>query len=626
MAGSRPWLAVFAASAVWGVVAILGLVAARSEASAQRSALGPDASSRASVAARAEATLVGSDDCRRCHPQQHASWHRSFHRTMTQRVGDPGVELAAPFEGEQLVYGGFVATMDRDEAGRPRVRVRAEEGGRPLLDAQVELSVGSHRYQQYVGRVGDDAEAGRLTRLPVAWHIGERRWIHLNGAFVEPESAEGDAEGWLRHLSRWNDNCVFCHNTEPVPGRLELAADDAAPRFETEVGEYGIACEACHGRGGAHVQAHANPFARMLARGQGPDPSVAQPARLSAQGEADVCGRCHGNRIARDIAEVMRKGDGFVPGASLATHSRPILPEAQIAGTEGLPFAARFWPDGRPRLSAYEYQAMRGSACHLEGELRCGDCHTMHGEDPDMQLRAEDRNAPCGRCHAPASLGGHEGRGGHGGHQGIDGRAPDCVDCHMPRVTYGLLEGMITHRIDSPDPAAWLGRADQPDACTQCHVDASRAWAAAAMPALRRGALEGSDARGRSRVGEDLFGGDPLQRNLAAHALGRGEASGSFAPRLALLIEAMDDAYPSVRWFAWRGARELNAGGGREPRDKALQEALMRFDYLAPVERRVEIVAALRERWGAAASFGIDATRREALVAGADDEGLWIGE
>jgi hypothetical protein len=29
---------------------------------------------------------VSSDSCRSCHPQQHDSWHGSFHRTMTQHA------------------------------------------------------------------------------------------------------------------------------------------------------------------------------------------------------------------------------------------------------------------------------------------------------------------------------------------------------------------------------------------------------------------------------------------------------------------------------------------------------------------------------------------------------------
>src|SRR5271170_2831658 len=46
---------------------------------------------RADAAARAPLPLpvadrgyVTSDSCRACHPSEYASWHRSYHRTMTQ--------------------------------------------------------------------------------------------------------------------------------------------------------------------------------------------------------------------------------------------------------------------------------------------------------------------------------------------------------------------------------------------------------------------------------------------------------------------------------------------------------------------------------------------------------------
>ena len=134
--------------------------------------------------------------------------------------------------------------------------------------------------------------------------------------------------------------------------------------------------------------------------------------------------------------------------------------------------------------------------------------------------------------------------------------AVSCVDCHMPRVTYGLLEGMMSHRVTTPDPKALLGRTDQPDACTQCHVDRARDWA-------------NSPSDG-SRVELDLLGGDPVQRALAAHALARPGAVGDVERRKARSRSALEDDYPAVRWFAWRGYRAL------APRDAAIAA----FDFM----------------------------------------------
>ncbi len=579
--------------------------------------------------------------------------------------------VLAPFAGESLDYLGFRATMDRDATGAPRVRVwRLEESGGEgdsielgelLMDASVSLTVGSHRYQQYIAYIDRGGGEGELWRLPLAWHRATRRWIHMNGAFVEPEGEPGLLRDYNRHLSRWNDNCIFCHNTDPVPG---LAGAGAS--FETRVGELGIGCEACHGSGQAHVERHrGNPLRRLLARGEG-DASISNPGRMSPARASEVCARCHGQRIGRDIASVLREGDGFVPGDVLARTSRPILAATTVPGVEGLdgsdgapPFAARFWPDGTPRLSAYEYQGLLLSPCWqpdppesdaAEEGLGCNHCHDMHGDSPDGQLRTgRSGEGACAGCHDPGRR-----SPGHARHrEALDGAAGrgskavvDCLDCHMPRITYGLLEGMRSHRITNPDPAMLLGRHDQPDACTQCHVDRSRAWAAAGSEALGFATEAAVGAWGSVGAGAsgpdttpqvvlDLLGGDPIQRNLAAHALAQPRATGALAQRMGWIVEGLEDEYPSVRWFAWRGLQSLvgqlpTADGQAR---SALLNVLAEYDYMGPVADRIEVVVEidtlLERSFGAArvrAPLAEDEARRQALIEGRVGLEIYIGE
>ncbi len=537
------WL--FGPAVAWALACVLGIVATAFDDTAW------------SAVDRRTSTVVGSVRCRDCHPAQHQSWWRSYHRTMTQPA--QGDAVLAPFAGETLERLGFVATMTRRQ-GQPHVRIERVD---PLpgqqtvvLDVDVEFTVGSHRYQQYVARMDRGGGPGERFRIPVAWHVELGRWIHLGDAFLTPEGAYGEADDYLRHLSRWNDNCIFCHNTEPVPGKTEQG------QWDSRVGELGIACEACHGPASAHVERHAWPLRRLLAaasddRGSG-DGSVAHPGRLSAQLHADVCGRCHGNRIAADLEAVLRDGDGFVPGHPLAEVSRPILRDASLAGQPGKPFAPRFWPDGTPRLSAYEYQALQLSPCASPGQgqgqgqgLGCGDCHTMHGPEPSMQLWPDyDAATVCARCHDGHALSDAQLPGGHGRH----GDAVGCDGCHLPRVTYGLLEGMMSHRITRPRPQDLVGRDDQPDACTQCHVGRTRTWAAQA--ATRWPGVE-EPTSAPSRVAKDLHGGDPIARALAAHALARPRVPFDPRARMAWLVDALRDDYPAVRWFGYRGLEAL---------------------------------------------------------------------
>lgn len=660
-AGARrlgPAILLFGPALLWLVAAVAGLAATAAD---------PDA--WAAIDRRAGG-LAGSQRCAVCHPAEAASWRASYHRTMTQPA--VGAAVLAPFAGESIDHIGFRATMTRGAGGAPHVRVAPVDAqgratGPALLDVDVRLTVGSHRYQQYVAQIDRGGGPGELWRLPVAWHLAERRWIPMNAAFLEPEGLHGDPDDYLRHLSRWNDNCILCHNTEPSPGRHDRSgaanrqgaelvvgtglkgqvdvsagtgpighmdmsggtgpagqvdmAVGAGPAgqgphwFASRVAELGIACEACHGPAGGHLERQTSPARRLL--GGAGDPAIAHPGRLAPREESGLCGRCHGNRIAADVAAVLRAGDGFLPGTDLARVSRPIWADAHIGGSDETPFAPRFWPDGTARLSAYEYQGLLQSPCYQDGApggLGCNHCHDMHGERPSMQVRAgRDGAAACADCHAlPAA---------HGGH----GPAITCQDCHMPRITYGLLEGMISHRIASPDPAAWVGRHDQPDACTQCHVDRSRAWAAAQMPALGlRGpapaAAGAPEEAWASRVLLDLYGGDPVQRVLAAHALTRPTVPVPPAARLPWLVDALEDEYPAVRWFVWRALKAIAAGAGPDP---ALTAALAAYDPHAEAAARLPAVDVLRARLGPGP---LSRERREALEQRQGETLLFIGE
>lgn len=503
--------------------------------------------------------FVGSAACARCHPSHAASFAQTFHRTMTREASRETV--LAPFAGEAMVYGGYTATMTTEatELGAPRFVVTlTAPDGTEIDRAVVDRTVGSHRDQQLLAREDD-----RWVRLPVAWDVEEQRWIHMNEAFLTP-----DPEGleqrrialtdYARHVVSWNDNCVFCHNVGPRPG-----LDEATGRFATEVAELGVACEACHGPGAEHVAANTNPLRRYalhrggLVEGQR-DPTIVNPRHLSAERASDVCGRCHGQRITDDVGRFLREGDPFVPGEDLALYSAPLFIDTELGGEAA--FAARFWDDGTARLTAYEYQGYTQSRCATEGGLGCNDCHGMHEGDPRGQIRPSAAgDAMCVRCHQ--ALGDTPARLAHvAPARGLaaprdHATAPSahtqiaCVDCHMPRVVYGLRDAHRSHRIDSPPPEPSVRTSDRLDACALCHLDGGHVQPGGVD-------LDVSPAA-------DLFAGDPIQRAVVAAALGRHDSVAptvGFSPseRLSLLLESMrDDPYPAVRSIAWASVRAL---------------------------------------------------------------------
>jgi hypothetical protein len=600
---------------------------------------------------------VGSASCRACHEDHHRSWHRTFHRTMTQDASTPGAVLG-DFSGAVYRYGGVAARMDRDATGAFRMtftRQMPGAGGAGTaaaamataapVTAIISRAVGSRRYQQYLTRVGD-----REYRLPMAFNVEERRWFHMNGAFLTPDpddaldvpepsssssssTAAAAAVGssapvaarddpprfgggsYDRHVARWNDNCVFCHNVAPDPGR-----DPASGAFRTTVAEMGIACEACHGPGGAHARANRDPLRRYLLHlAPRADPTIVNPSRLSAERSADLCGRCHGQRISDDVGRFLEHGDPFVPGDNLGLYSSPLWQGTTLSG-EAEVFAARFWADGTPRLTAYEYQGLLQSPCTQRGTLTCTSCHGMHEGDPRGQLRpSAAADGACTGCHAalagPAAAARHS-------HHDAAGPGARCVACHMPRIVYGVLDVHRSHRIEVPDPARDAA-AGRPDACTGCHVDETRGWAAAetrrlwgaggAPPATRAAA----DAAGWAGPLQMVLSGDPIARAVAADAIGRappaaGAAAG--ARRLGLLLDVMaNDDYPAVRHLAWRALRR------REPIPHD-------YDPTGPAPERRRDCAAIRAALPAAAVSAPEPAAARRLRAQARLRAIEIGE
>ena len=517
--------------------------------------------------------VVGSRVCLRCHEDHHASWARTHHARMTQ-TATPAAVLG-DFDDGVLRYRGLTATMTH-EGDRYRVRVR--DGDELVSDDEVRMTIGSRRIQQYVAeRAGPSGP--ELVRLPVAWHVEEGRWIPMNGAFLTADPEVGP--DFERHVTRWNDNCVFCHNVAPNPG---LQRDGG---FDTEVGELGVACEACHGPGAEHVAHNTNPLRRyVLHHGEDRDPTITNPDRLDARGSSDVCGRCHGQRMADDVGPFLRRGDPFVPGDDLAAYSEPLWRTSTLNG-EPL-FADRFWPDGTPRLTAYEYQGWLQSPCTEGGELACTTCHGMHGADPAGQIReeaiahvsGEERlgAGACINCHPGPAEDEHDGHGGQ----------VACPDCHMPRVVYGVIDVHRSHRIAKPDPTGQ--ETGHPAACVLCHLDWNDDW-------------------GQRQV----FGGDPVERAVAAAAWGRSPTVDPGVARGILLEVMRGDDYPAVRRIAFRALR-----GRIDP-----EPAWIAFDPTGEQALRERQVDALAAEGSVQAP---DADEVRAWRTQAEDHAIWIGE
>ena len=178
---------------------------------------------------------VSSEECQSCHPQNHASWHASYHRTMTQ-VATPEA-LAIPIEQVALKLEGQTYDLRR-EGDRLWAEMPHPSLGR--IKRRIVLTTGSHHFQMYWFSSG---VSRKLELFPFVYAIQEGRWIPEKSTFLMPPSPRISTQP-----GRWNQACLQCHTTL---GRPRVATQD---NMDTQVAEFGIACEACHGPGARHVQ------------------------------------------------------------------------------------------------------------------------------------------------------------------------------------------------------------------------------------------------------------------------------------------------------------------------------------------------------------------------------------
>jgi hypothetical protein len=574
------------AFAATGAVAFLALATA---ASVHHRLTRPHAVPEAAVVGRPIQVehdgYVSSSTCRACHPHEHDTWHDSYHRSMTQ-VASPATVLA-DFQGE-LTVDGQVWRLERrgDEFWVDMADPVAMPGSTPgRVQRRVVTTTGSHTMQLYWFGSG----YGRVTGLlPFAWQVAERRWIPRRAAFVRPADDRIDAE-----MGSWNYICVKCHATAAKP-RLDW--DQGGLRdADTHLGEFGIACEACHGPGGEHVRKHQNPLARYTARADdAPDTTIVNPARLDHVRSTQVCGQCHGNWDYLFAGNEARTRDWFQNGFAYRP-GQDVLQQRKLK-FEG---EEQFWSDGLIRVAGREYNALVGSACFDKGELSCLSCHQAHQrpDDPrprsawadDMLVAASD-DSTCLQCHPTYA----DDPSAHT-HHAADSAGSRCHNCHMPHTTYGLLKGVRTHRIQSPSAGSSV-RTGRPNACNQCHLDRSLGWTADHLQAWYAEAPPTLSADERDLAASVLWTlkGDAAQRALMAWSFGWApaqQASGTewMAPYLA---ELLDDPYEAVRVVAERSLRTLPDHVGPL------------VDVVGDPQRRTAAKADALARWRSAAATG----------------------
>ena len=333
---------------------------------------------------------VGDEACIRCHGEiagtyrRHPMGRSAAPIELASLIGDGSQTADRPlFEAQGFEY----VIENRDE------RVIHKETRRDATGHVIAQNQGEVRFTVGSGRLGIayliDRD-GFLFQSPIAWYAREGRWD------LPPGYQKSNT-----HFDRpIMPSCLFCHANKTLP------VEGTANRYQPPIFQgHAIGCERCHGPGELHAT---NP--KMV---DGRDLTIVNPARLEPSLRDAVCEQCHLNGERR-VLRAGRRDEDFRPA---------------------LPFY-RFWtvlerPTGSaPNRFVGQVEQMHQSGCYkaAAGRLGCISCHDPH-RLPEAEERVSYYRDRCLECHAEKGCGLPESsRAGQG-------RADDCVRCHMPRLS-----------------------------------------------------------------------------------------------------------------------------------------------------------------------------------------------
>jgi hypothetical protein len=443
--------------------------------------------------------------------------------------------------------------------------VRKRPQGGSYGDAQqVVLVTGSHTLQiPWL----ETSQGRTLEQFPFAYIIAEKMWAPVSETFlIPPELKE------YYSIGAWNGACMDCHVTQ---GQSRFVQGN---KWDSQVAEFGIACEACHSEGAEHIALNRNPIRRFkIHLTTKSDPTVTNPSRLNGPTSALDCGQCHSVWAFKNMTDKIdfnRRGSNFRPGQHDLGQRFVVQPNAQdhseqkdfIRRTEPDFFSNRFWGDGMIRVTGREFNGVEASPCFRGGQFSCLSCHEMHLETPGIadlktwarngQLKARmESDQACLQCHQDMNsrLIAHT-------HHSADSSGSRCYNCHMPHTTFGLLHAVRSHQVSSPTVRESIAYG-RPNACNLCHLDQTLAWTAQKLHAWYNQPVPNlsRDDQTISAAVQWMVKGDAGQRALIAWSFGW-EPAQKIAGRswfYPYLIYSMSDPYAAVRFDAWKSLQTL---------------------------------------------------------------------
>lgn len=370
-------------------------------------------------------SFAGTKSCISCHQQEYLSWKDSHH-DQAMKTAD-SVSVLGDFDNSTFTHQ-KVTTRFFKKGNDFYVNTTGKDG--LLHDYKIIYTFGFYPLQQYIVAFPD----GAYQCLDIAWDSKDNKWFHLQ---PHMELQPDEWIHWTGGGMRWNTACADCHSTD-----LRKNFDEASNAFNTTFSEINVACEACHGPAGFHVDYYEKTGDTL----GGKIPKLKMNSSLPSENLVDGCARCHSRR-GQLTAYYDYTGN-------FSDHYDPQLI------TQGL-----YEADGQILDEDYVYGSFTQSKMYHNG-VSCRDCHDVHS----LKLK-KTGNALCLDCHTTKDYNSPT----HHFHQ-AGTEASQCINCHMTGRFYMGNDFRRDHsfRIPRPDQTVAFGT---PNACNNCHDDKSAQWA-----------------------------------------------------------------------------------------------------------------------------------------------------
>ena len=346
---------------------------------------------------RSGVAYVGSEACRVCHPNEHASFRSTGMGRSAAAIDPKQLPPDAVFDHE--------ASKRRYRVHRQGDRLWHQEslagsGKTVLNDVPLTHVIGSGTHAHTFLAEMD----GFLVESPISWYASRNAWA------MSPGYDRAEHGGFQRPVT---EACLYCHT-----GRFEVIE----PSFHRiKIHEPAISCERCHGPGELHVQQRTLKQPVRPVEGEGDD-TIVNPARLSRSLAEAVCQQCH----LQASAVVRSRGRNpldFRPGLPL----------------EEFRHDYRLEVDNVPVKVVGHVEQLRLSRCYQKSSsMTCLTCHNPHHE-PEPAQRHQHYQAACLTCHKTAEC-------------KVDTKVRErqspgnnCVQCHMPQAATEVDHVAFTH-------------------------------------------------------------------------------------------------------------------------------------------------------------------------------------